>query len=91
MGTVAKWTAQVVAMVTPEVAAEIRAWAVHRRVSQSVAVREVIEAGLDVRRGAWIAQHGRIPAGVSRAAETEVADQVDRALRRKGRTVSEAA
>lgn len=85
MGAPPRYTAQVVVMVEPEVAAQIAAWATHGRMSASLAAREVIEAGLRSMRKRWTGAFGELPADIADAALVVVRERAQRQVdRRRG-------
>jgi hypothetical protein len=84
-----KYTAQVVVMVEPEVAAEIAAWATHGRMSASLAARKIIEAGLRTKRREWIKAYGELSENILRTALVLVHERARRQIERRRRNDSD--
>ena len=87
-GAPAHWTAQLAVMHTPEVAAEIRAWAAHGEMSQSFVLRQIIAAGLAECRKRWEETHGELPEKVTKSALATTRAIAKKATNRKTTAVA---
>lgn len=66
---VPRQSAQVIFMIEPEIAGEVEAWRVKRKVGvKSAQYREIFLAGLDKLREEWTVQHGNLARGAAKRA-----------------------